>query len=59
MTLHHRPLPPRHKNSSKSVELVVPHVNAPVVDVTAPEERGEAEVSDRGSIFPASSSLWG
>lgn len=49
-----RPLPPRHKRTSKSVELVVPHVNvnAPVVDVTAPE-------SDRGSIFPASSSLWG
>lgn len=48
-----RPLPPRHKGTSKSVELVVPHVNAPVVDVTAPE-------SDHGSIFPASSSsLWG
>lgn len=48
---HQRPLPPRHKGTSKSVELVVPHAGAPVVDVTAPE-------SDHGSIFPASSSLW-
>lgn len=48
-----RPLAPRRKRTSKSVELVVPHVNAPVVNVTAPE-------SDHGSIFPASSSsLWG
>ncbi|KAJ6113802.1 hypothetical protein N7523_007119 [Penicillium sp. IBT 18751x] len=52
-----RPLPPRHNpyfSSSavtKSVELVVPHiVNTP--DVVA------VEMSDSGSIFPASSAVW-
>ena len=52
---HHRPLPPRHSSTSvtKGVELVVPHVKAPAEDATA------ADLSDHGSIFPASSSqLW-
>lgn len=52
--IHHRPLPPRHSSSSvtKGVQLVVPHVKTSAEDVTAPD------MSDHGSIFPASSSIW-
>ncbi|GFF86312.1 hypothetical protein IFM53868_04769 [Aspergillus udagawae] len=55
----HRPLPPRHNpyfsngaGVTKSVELVVPHVDTPSVHANA------VDMSDSGSIFPASSSLW-
>ncbi|GFG12707.1 hypothetical protein IFM61392_07551 [Aspergillus lentulus] len=55
----HRPLPPRHNpyfsngaGVTKSVELVVPHVETPSAHANA------ADMSDSGSIFPASSSLW-
>lgn len=58
-SIHHRPLPPRHNpcfsssaSATKGVELVVPHVTTPADDVTAPD------MSDHGSIFPASSSIW-
>ncbi|KAE8405100.1 hypothetical protein BDV37DRAFT_97038 [Aspergillus pseudonomiae] len=54
----HRPLPPRHKsnfsgsaNGTKGVELVVPHMEVRVGDSTVD--------MTRGSIFPASSGLWG
>ncbi|KNG88371.1 hypothetical protein ANOM_003337 [Aspergillus nomiae NRRL 13137] len=54
----HRPLPPRHKsnlsgsaNGTKGVELVVPHMEVRVGDSTVD--------MNRGSIFPASSGLWG
>lgn len=53
---HQRPLPPRHNPyfstsaTTKGVELVVPHV-ASTPDVVV-------EVSDSGSIFPASSAVW-
>ncbi|CAG8901597.1 unnamed protein product [Penicillium egyptiacum] len=53
-----RPLPPRHKpyfsgtSVTKGVELVVPHI------ASAHEELGPIGVSDRGSIFPASSAVW-
>jgi len=52
-----RPLPPRHKPSfpssaaTKGVELVVPHI-ATTPDIVA------VEMSDSGSIFPASSAVW-
>ncbi|KAH1489586.1 hypothetical protein LV164_001987 [Aspergillus fumigatus] len=55
----HRPLPPRHNpyfsngaGVTKSVELVVPHVETPSMHANA------VDLSDSGSIFPASSSLW-
>ncbi|KAL5691536.1 hypothetical protein EMGR_006903 [Emarellia grisea] len=55
----HRPLPPRHNpyfsngaGVTKSVELVVPHVETPSMHANA------VDMSDSGSIFPASSSLW-
>ncbi|EAW11214.1 uncharacterized protein ACLA_089060 [Aspergillus clavatus NRRL 1] len=55
----YRPLPPRHNPyfssgaaATKGVELVVPHVVTPAGAVTA------VDMSDSGSIFPASSSLW-
>ncbi|RHZ56522.1 uncharacterized protein CDV56_107509 [Aspergillus thermomutatus] len=55
----HRPLPPRHNpyfssisGVTKGVELVVPHVETPSVHANA------VDMSDSGSIFPASSSLW-
>ncbi|OJJ30661.1 hypothetical protein ASPWEDRAFT_120551 [Aspergillus wentii DTO 134E9] len=53
----HRPLPPRHNpyfpscSSSKGVELVMPHVETPAEDTTV-------DMSDSGSIFPASSAIW-
>ncbi|KAJ6122306.1 hypothetical protein N7512_004771 [Penicillium capsulatum] len=56
-TIAARPLPPRHNPSfsssaaAKGVELVVPHVASTHEDVAA-------ELSDSGSIFPASSSVW-
>lgn len=55
--MQHRPLPPRHNPSSstsaatKGVELVVPHIASTTEDVPV-------EVSDSGSIFPASSAVW-
>ncbi|KAE8360359.1 life-span regulatory factor-domain-containing protein [Aspergillus caelatus] len=56
--LAHRPLPPRRKsyfsgsaNGAKGVELVVPHMGVRVGDSTVD--------MNRGSIFPASSGLWG
>lgn len=54
-----RPLPPRHNpyfsgtSVSKGVELVVPHI------ASAHEDLGPIGVSDSGSIFPASSAVWG
>ncbi|RHZ71128.1 hypothetical protein CDV55_103137 [Aspergillus turcosus] len=55
----HRPLPPRHNpyfpngaGVTKGVELVVPHVETPSVHANA------VDMSDSGSIFPASSSHW-
>ncbi|OJJ47954.1 hypothetical protein ASPZODRAFT_1815719 [Penicilliopsis zonata CBS 506.65] len=52
--LIHRPLPPRHHSSNavKGVELVVPHFDVASEDVVA------FEVSNGGSLFPASSALW-
>ncbi|KAE8348592.1 life-span regulatory factor-domain-containing protein [Aspergillus coremiiformis] len=54
----YRPLPPRHKsyfsgsaNGTKGVELVVPHVEVRAGDSTVD--------LNGGSIFPASSGLWG
>ncbi|KAB8204637.1 life-span regulatory factor-domain-containing protein [Aspergillus parasiticus] len=54
----HRPLPPRRKsyfsgsaNGAKGVELVVPHMEVRVGDSTVD--------MNGGSIFPASSGLWG
>lgn len=52
-----RPLPPRHHrcissgSGTKSVDLVVPHVEPANGDMSGDED-------DRGSIFPASSSVW-
>ncbi|KAJ5123524.1 hypothetical protein N7448_009621 [Penicillium atrosanguineum] len=52
-----RPLPPRHNPyfsssaATKGVELVVPHIMS-TPDVVA------VEMSDSGSIFPASSTVW-
>lgn len=51
-----RPLPPRHNPSSssttpKGVELVVPHIASTFED-------NSLDVSDSGSIFPASSAVW-
>lgn len=59
-SLQQRPLPPRHNPYSsssaaatKGVELVVPHI------VSAPDDAdADVRVSDSGSIFPASSSVW-
>ncbi|KAJ5972519.1 uncharacterized protein N7479_002437 [Penicillium vulpinum] len=54
-----RPLPPRHNpyfsgtSVTKGVELVVPHI------ASAHEDLGPIGVSDSGSIFPASSAVWG
>ncbi|PWY67272.1 hypothetical protein BO94DRAFT_478967 [Aspergillus sclerotioniger CBS 115572] len=55
----YRPLPPRHNpyfsgcsSATKGVELVVPHVHIPAEDVSA------VDISNDGSIFPASSALW-
>ncbi|KAI2975773.1 hypothetical protein CBS147323_757 [Aspergillus niger] len=55
----HRPLPPRHKpqisgcsSATKGLDLVVPHVHVSVEDVPA------VNISNDGSIFPASSALW-
>ncbi|KAJ5585442.1 uncharacterized protein N7459_005242 [Penicillium hispanicum] len=54
-----RPLPPRHNpyfpscSATKGVELVVPHV------ASVPDDDDVAvELSDSGSIFPASSAVW-
>ncbi|KAJ6149747.1 hypothetical protein N7471_000946 [Penicillium samsonianum] len=53
-----RPLPPRHNpyfsgtSVTKGVELVVPHI------ASAHEDLGPIGVSDSGSIFPASSTVW-
>ena len=52
-----RPLPPRHNPyfsssaATKGVELVVPHI------VSTPDVAA-VEMSDSGSIFPASSAVW-
>lgn len=52
-----RPLPPRHNRcvsggpGTKSVDLVVPHVELANGDMSGDDD-------DRGSIFPASSSVW-
>ncbi|PYH68817.1 uncharacterized protein BO88DRAFT_52232 [Aspergillus vadensis CBS 113365] len=55
----YRPLPPRHKpqmsgcsSASKGLDLVVPHVHVSVEDAPA------VNISNDGSIFPASSALW-
>ncbi|PYH29503.1 uncharacterized protein BO87DRAFT_180396 [Aspergillus neoniger CBS 115656] len=55
----YRPLPPRHKpqmsgcpSASKGLDLVVPHVHVSVEDAPA------INISNDGSIFPASSALW-
>ncbi|KAJ5674258.1 hypothetical protein N7462_009697 [Penicillium macrosclerotiorum] len=53
-----RPLPPRHNPlfagsaATKDVALVVPRI------ASTAEEVGVAELSDSGSIFPASSAVW-
>lgn len=53
-----RPLPPRHNpyfsgtSMTKGVELVVPHI-------AINDDLGPVDVSDSGSIFPASSAVWG
>ncbi|OJK00007.1 hypothetical protein ASPACDRAFT_1888636 [Aspergillus aculeatus ATCC 16872] len=54
----YRPLPPRHNphfcssSAAKGVELVVPHVHVQAEDVSP------VDMSNDGSIFPASSALW-
>ncbi|RAL12148.1 uncharacterized protein BO97DRAFT_434529 [Aspergillus homomorphus CBS 101889] len=54
----YRPLPPRHNphtcssSATKGVELVVPHVHVQAEGVSL------VDMSDEGSIFPASSALW-
>ncbi|GKZ17301.1 hypothetical protein AbraIFM66951_010624 [Aspergillus brasiliensis] len=55
----YRPLPPRHKpqisgcsSAAKGLDLVVPHVHVTAEDAPA------INISNDGSIFPASSALW-